>query len=248
MNFFSNIPNVLNFNIYGKYHLIVLSIILLAFILTIIFRMKLRNWNNEKVFKIAITVFAILVEFSYKIWAISAGKGVLRTIFSLDLCSISLWMAWILMFTNNKKVFSILYFFSFGALSALLFPDIVEFGPDHFRFYQFFFVHGYIMWVVVYYIAVNKYSIKFKDYIRSIVVLIPGGLVIFLINLIFKVNFMFLREKPSASSPIDLLGPWPIYVFGLVILAFIIFFIAYIPWLVINVVKKKQEVNSNILK
>jgi len=240
MSFFSITPNMLSFSAYDRYHLIVLTVIFIAFLLTIIFRKKLKNWKSEKIFKMSITSIAILAEVSYKVWASLAGEGVLRTIFSLDLCSISLWMAWILMFTNNKKLFSVLYFFSFGALSALLFPDIVEFGPDHYRFYQFFIVHGYIMWSVVYYIAVYGYKIKFYDYIRSVIILIPGGIFVFIIDLIFKVNFMFLRAKPPTSSPIDLLGPWPTYIFGLVIVVIVIFFIAYLPWIFINSPNKKN--------
>jgi len=239
VNFFSTTPNVLSFSAYDGYHIAVLSIILAIFLLTIIFRKKIKNWKREKSFKIVITSIAILAEISYKIWARLAGEGVLRTIFSLDLCSISLWMAWILMFTNNRKLFSVLYFFSLGALSALLFPDMVEFGPDHYRFYQFFIVHSYIIWSVIYYIAVYEYNITFKDYIRSVFILIPGGIVIFIIDLIFTVNFMFLRAKPPTSSPIDLLGPWPMYIFGLVVLVIIIFFIGYLPWFFINRLKKK---------
>jgi len=242
MSFFSKIPNVLSFEAYDKYHIIVLLVILTIFILTVLFRKKLRNWKHEKTFRMVTVSIAIIFELSYKLWVIYVGQKVLENVFSLDLCAISLYMAWVLFFTKKKALFNILYFFSLGALASLLYPDFGTFGPDHMRFYHYFIVHTFIIWAVVYFIAVYDYRIKFKDCLHSFIILMTSGVIVLGIDLLLKTNYMFLREKPGVGTPLDYFGPWPTYLIGLALLVVILFLIVYIPWFFVNRYNKGNHI------
>jgi len=241
MNFFSKLPNILIFEAYGKYHVIALIFTLLVFTFTIIFRKKIKNWKYEKTLRMVTVSVAIFFELAYKLWVIYVGENVLENVFSLDLCAISLYMAWFLFFTKKKVVFNILYFFSLGALASLLFPDFGTYGPDHMRYYHYFIVHIFIIWSVVYYIAVYDYKIKFKDCIKSFVILMGSGIVVLGVDLLLNVNFMFLKEKPGVGTPLDYFGDWPMYIIGLVILIIVLFLLIYLPWMFV----KKDKISNN---
>jgi uncharacterized membrane protein YwaF len=50
------------------------------------------------------------------------------------------------------------------------------------------------------------------------------------VNLALGTNYLFLRAKPASPTMLDLLGPEPIYQFGLVALTVTAFLIAYAPF------------------
>ena len=158
---------------------------------------------------------------------------------SLDLCAISLYLSWALMLTDSKWIFKLCYFYSIGALFSLMIPELGGYGPDHFRYYHYFYVHGYIVWTSAYGVFVRGYTIKFRDMLIAFVILVPLGLLAMWVDFLVGANYMFLRHKPSSSSPLDMFGPWPQYIFGLIGLVTALFLIWYIPWMTVNLKNRK---------
>ena len=67
-----------------------------------------------------------------------------------------------------------------------------------------------------------------RAFLWSNVYLLCAGLVDYL----FDANYGYLREKPQRASLLDYLGPWPIYIGGLEIVAAFAFFVLYSPFLI----------------
>jgi len=55
---------------------------------------------------------------------------------------------------------------------------------------------------------------------------------IFFLNRAIGSNYLFIAEKPPSPTLMDALSPWPWYIPQLEILAFIMLFILYIPFLI----------------
>ncbi|MBN2852313.1 MAG: TIGR02206 family membrane protein [Clostridia bacterium] len=232
MSFFNATPNALLFNEYGPYHILALSFLGIAILLTFIFRKFLRDRKKETIFLIVISVVAFSFELAYHIWNFVNQTDFVKNLIPFELCAISLWMALAMNITKSRKFFEILYFFSLGALVALVFPDIYGYGPDHFRFYHYFFVHSYIVFTITYYIIVHGYRISFKSLAKAVMTLLPLSIIMYIIDRLFNVNYMFLLEKPDIATPLDLIkGTGIVYFLSFALIVIIVFFIFYLPWL-----------------
>ncbi len=147
----------------------------------------------------------------------------------LELCTINIYVAVILMFTKSEKIFNIIYFWGFGALLSILFPDMI-FGPDRYRYYQFFYAHIMFLWIYMYMIFVHDFRPTMKLFFRSILVLfIIAVFFILPINLLLNENYMFLLE--AGGTPLELIEGFGqvVYTIGSLIVFFLIALLWYSP-------------------
>jgi hypothetical integral membrane protein (TIGR02206 family) len=145
------------------------------------------------------------------------------------------------MFTGNKIVFDVVYLFGLaGTLQAIITPAVEE-GFPHFRFFQFFIAHGFIILSSLYYVFVHGYRPDFKSVERTF--LIVNALVppIMLINLLTGGNYNNLNRVPDVPTLIDYLGPWPFYLIPLEILAILFLLLAYAPFAFLNWKEKRTS-------
>jgi hypothetical integral membrane protein (TIGR02206 family) len=63
---------------------------------------------------------------------------------------------------------------------------------------------------------------------------------VFFVNLAIGSNYLFVAGKPNFPTLLDALAPWPWYIIELEAIAFAIFFILYIPFLVKDWRAKRQ--------
>jgi uncharacterized membrane protein YwaF len=54
--------------------------------------------------------------------------------------------------------------------------------------------------------------------------------VVGVVNGIWGMNFLYLREKPWVPTLLDWLGPWPVYIFAVEVLALVLFLMLALPF------------------
>jgi len=55
-------------------------------------------------------------------------------------------------------------------------------------------------------------------------------LVVFGLNMLLGSNYMYLAHKPATASAIDFLGPWPLYLLWLELIALALFLLMALPF------------------
>ena len=55
---------------------------------------------------------------------------------------------------------------------------------------------------------------------------------VFFLNLAIGSNYLFVAGKPDFPTLLDMLAPWPWYIFEIEAIAFAIFFLLYLPFLI----------------
>lgn len=212
------------FNLFSSAHFIAVATIALTIYL--LFKSK-RIWgNNEQRARMIERIFAVsllLLEAFYHIWLINVGRWSFSNSLPLELCSISLLVTIILLWTGNRKFIDFVFFAGIGGAIQALATPVLDLSYPHVRYFHFFYTHGGIILTALYFVWIKGYKPTFIGVVKTILVLNILLPFIFLVNKLTKGNYMFLQEKPQTGSLLDFLGPYPLYILSLEAVAFVMF-------------------------
>ncbi|WP_079509654.1 YwaF family protein [Mesobacillus jeotgali] len=214
MGWFGESNTAYSFNMFSKSHFAILAIFVFVNMVIFIYRKKL---NDEKWRKAELmTAFSlILMECFNHYWMYKHAVWKLGRSMPLELCNLGLLLAIGLLLSRKKIFFELLFFIALlGATQAIITPALTYDFP-HFRFFHFFYAHVMIIWVTLYFTLAKGFYPTFFSVIKVILfinLLLPA---ILFINRTADGNYWFLRHKPDSRSFLDLLGPYPWYIFSL---------------------------------
>lgn len=225
---------------FGFWHLLQLFITVLVVFLIVRYKEQIRNYKHEKRVRIIIGVTLIVLELCVHVWYLVNGTWDFWHMLPLDLCAINVYLATVLIFTKNRKLFGVIYFWGFGAVLSVVFPDI-PYGPDRLRFYQFFYAHMMFLWIYMYMIFVHQYYPTVKEFFRSCAILFVLAIGIILpINLLLEENYMFVVS--ADGTPLEIyehLGQfW--YTSITVVVIFFVALLWYLP--IYRYLKKRNRI------
>ncbi len=215
------------FRPFSPEHFWALLVITLVCILTWLFRKKIAASRHEQSFRIFLGTLLILQEISLHFFRIHEGNWNLATSLPLHLCSIMVWSIPFLLFTKSEKLFHLLFLVGVASVAnALLTPDMEGYGFPNYKFYQYFFSHGLILYGLLYMRFVHRYMPTLRSIKTTMLLLNLSIPLVMLVNRLTGGNYMFLAHKPSGSL-LDFLGPWPWYILPLELLAVIMMLLVY---------------------
>lgn len=214
---------------FSPWHL--LQIVITAVVVYLIYRYRhqLHDYKHEKTLRYVLASVLIVLELSSHLWKLYNGTWEWQHSLPLDLCAINIYAAIILFFTKSRKLFNIVYFWGFGALLSVLFPDM-SYGPDRWRYYQFFYAHMMFLWMYLYLIFVHDFRPNRKQFLISCGILFVLAIGIVLpINLWLGENYMFVVR--SDGTPLYLIEGFGqfVYTAGTVLVIFGVASIWYAP-------------------
>jgi len=232
------------FVLYGTGHLIALFLILIGCLLL----PYMRKWSQAQKRMVLYFAGAILLinEVGWHTLNIYWGTWTIQTMLPLHICSFTVWGSVYMLFTGNRNVYfyEFMYFLGIGgATQALLTPDAGAYSFPHFRAFQTFISHGLLVIFPLYMTIVEGYRPTLESFKRVFITTNAYMILVFFANLIIGSNYLFIAYKPDFPTLLDMLAPWPLYIFQLEIIGFIVFFILYIPFLIKDWRAKHQPVN-----
>lgn len=218
------------FQFLGPAHLITLGIILGVCVFLLFF------WKNpseqaKQTFRYTVAAILLLNEVAWHVWNIGTGLWTVQNNLPLHLCSLLVFTSALMLITKNYRIYEFAYFLGIaGATQALLTPDIGIYGFPHFRFFQTFISHGCIVIAAVYMTKQEGFRPHWSSILRVAILTNIYAAIIFVINMLIGSNYLFIARVPDTPSLIDLLGPWPWYIFVLEAIAFVMIFLLYLPF------------------
>jgi len=228
--FFSPEPNRIVFAEYGPLHWLVVAVLVVCLACVVIFRRALREHPGvRRWLPIGFAVVAWAFEITYHVWTYVCDFDFLAALFPFGLCAISLWSAAILAFWRSRALFGYLHYFtSVGAVLSFAFPDLGGYGPDHFRFWHFFLIHGLILFMWTWCLAVEQFRLPRDAFLRFAAMMAPYAAIIYVVDRVFHQNYLYLAGPTNGSSPLDFFGTGWAYVAKFVGLALVVFFLMYL--------------------
>lgn len=230
-----------DFDMFSGSHFVILAIFILVITVIFLYRKKMSGDKWRRI-ELGISVSLILFEIINHGWMYAHDVWKIGRSIPLELCNIGLILCVILLLTRQKLVFEILFFIALLGATQAIFTPALSYDFPHFRFFHFFYTHMMVVWVTLYFTWARGYYPTFHSIIKLIVfinLLLP---VILFVNKRSDGNYWFLRHKPESPSFLDVLGPYPWYIFSLESLLIIF---SLITWLILRKWEKSQGERSH---
>lgn len=232
------------FELFGPGHLAALGIVVLLGFSFVLAR-KLWSEQTKVTFRYALAVWLAVWELSWHAWSIYYGTWTIQTNLPLHLCSVFIWLSVIMLIKKNTTIYELAYFLGIGgAMQALITPDAGIYGLPHFRAVQTLAAHGGIVLAALYMTIVEGFRPTWQSFKRVFKWTNIYMVIVFCINLVIGSNYLFIAHKPEFPTLIDLLAPWPWYILELEVLALVICFILYIPFMLKDWAAGRQPVTA----
>jgi len=218
------------FHLFGIGHLIALSLVILIN-LSFIWLRKSKNQKLKDGVRYAITASLVISEGSWHIWNIVIGEWTIQTHLPFHLCAILVWTSLIMLLTKNYYIYEFAYFLGIaGASQALITPEAGIYGFPHYRVFQTLIAHGSIVTAAIFMTVVEGYRPYWSSFRRVFLWTNIYMVVVTGINLLIGSNYLYTIHKPPSASLMDLLGPWPWYLFLVELVALFLCVILYLPF------------------
>ncbi len=133
--------------------------------------------------------------------------------------------------SQKQWAFALTYYWGLVLSTQALISPALQ-GPDfpHYRFLAFWSIHLLVVWAAIYLTWGRGMRPDWRSYRLAIVVTLAWATATFMFNTIAGTNYGFLNRKPSISSLLDVMGPWPWYVFVAAALVLIVWALMTWPW------------------
>jgi len=234
----------IEFEAFSFIHLMLFVLVLVGATLIYVYRGKLRNYKHERKIAKTVAVLALLWELALYAWFVGNGTWSWAANLPIGLCGITLYIGIAALYFKNYKIFAIGYFWTWGAIASVLFPDI-PYSYDRWRFYQFMFGHLNFFFMFLYMIFVYKWYPTWKDWKRSCIALSSIVVVLIITSNVINENLMFMLN--GDGSPFEMFEQFGYigYLIGVVTMSFGIIFIWFIPFIIYHR-RNNHEINNTL--
>jgi hypothetical integral membrane protein (TIGR02206 family) len=152
--------------------------------------------------------------------------------YPLQMCHWCAVIAAVSLVRPHRALRAIAYFCGLALCTqALITPGLTE-GPALYRFWFFWLSHGVVLGVPLYDVAARGYRPQWRDYAIGCAAALGYVIILLPIDLVTGWNYGFIGpSKPETASIVDVLGPWPLRLVWIVVLAAAAMFVVFVPWL-----------------
>lgn len=214
---------VKTFALFSQEHL---AIIFGGVILSVFFFFVAKLFDKRK-FATITAIFIFILKLSELVYRYFKGEKIYQLL-PFHLCNIALILIIMMMIFKSNVLFQFAYFWSVGAVFAIITPDMKNSLPN-FQTLSFFITHFYIIFGIIYAFIYYKFRPTFEGYISAFFTLNIIALIVFFINRKLGTNYLFVNRIPSFSSPLSYFGAWPYYLIVVEGIYLVLSTILYIP-------------------
>ena len=162
-----------------------------------------------------------------------------------QLCSISMFLAIILIITKSRTIHSfVLYTGVLGGLISLFIPVYLN-DSSYYRYYQYVLAHSLLILTPIYFMAVHDYIPSKKETIYGFLILQTIATFMVIFNYFMGTDFMFVfinADKIEKFPVIENFGGIPLYLLWVEIVGITIYTIAYNLIRVVIKINKKYKI------
>jgi len=219
-------------------HLVALLVIGVSTAVLVVLARKRPGWSLR-----GLALVLVADEVSWWLFLAAGGgePGQRAQPLPLQLCDVAILLAAAALWTRNRLLVEITYFWGLaGTLQALLTPDL---GTQHFPgypYFQYYIAHGGVVAAaLVLVVGIKLHPRPWAVAQVALLTIAYAGLVAF-VDAVTGADYMYLRSKPPSPTLLDVLGPWPVYVFEAALIGILLLAILDAPFRIGRAVRSGQ--------
>ncbi len=152
------------------------------------------------------------------------------TVLPLELCDAAMVLAVLTLLRPRRWAAEVVYFWSCsGSVIALLTPDL-RWDFPRWEFVVFFGLHGLVLASALLLVFGLGLHPRRGAPLRVLGITAAWTAFVGLVDLALGTNFMYLRHRPEVATPLDWMGPWPVYIAVSALLALGLFELLGLPF------------------
>ena len=200
-----------SFETFGISHLVMLVVFILGIWPVVVLGRRVRG--TSQALRVSRIYAGLIPCFTIPLQVIDflPGNYDLQTTLPLQLCDFAWMAAVVALWTHRPTPVALTYYWGLALTTqALITPALNLDFPDP-KFIAYWGMHLLIVWAAVFLTWGLGLHPTWRDYGRTVAITSAWAVTVFCFNVVVGTNYGFLNQKP-ATSILDLLGPWPLYV------------------------------------
>jgi len=211
-------------------HIALFVFVIIGAILIITFRTQIRNYKHERKVAKIVAIAAFLWEIALYLWMAGNGEYTIPHSLPIGLCAFTLYIGIFALYFKNFGLFEIGYFWTWGAIASILFPDIL-YSVDRFRFYQFTLGHINFFLMFIYMIFVYQWYPTWKSWKKSCITLTIIVFILIIASNITNENLMYMLNADDTPFSMFEGNGYFLYLLGVISMSFGIIFVWFTPFM-----------------
>ena len=234
------VPEGVGFSHFDMLHLGWLALFAITVVVCCIWYRKMGT-KGRKLWKKTVALLIVLDEV-FKMAMLFVGNRYTLGYLPLHLCSINIFIITFHAWKPTKTVGSFLYTVCIpGALAALLFPSWADLPIVNFMHIHSFTVHILLALYPIVLTASGEIEVKIKAVPKCLLLLLGMAIPIYIFNMIFDTNFMFLM-RADEGNPLKFFEQlWGNHLLGFPVIITAIILVLYVPVELYRIVNKRKE-------
>jgi hypothetical integral membrane protein (TIGR02206 family) len=148
----------------------------------------------------------------------------------LQLCDVAIFAAAAALLTRRALLVEITYFWGLaGTIQALFTPDLPQHFPSY-PFFQYYLAHGGVVAAALILVVGLRIRPREWAFARVAGVTVAYAAFVGIVDALTGADYMYLRSKPVASTPLDWMGPWPWYILSAAVVGVLLFALLDAPF------------------
>lgn len=208
------------FENFGLLHALTAGTLIASMIAAVTLGRLWRGTPRERMLRAAWAWFTIVWQTWSIVWWMLPANFDINESLPLHLCDFAAWVAPLALLTQNRTLRALLFFWGLGLSTQAFVSPVIGDGPLVMNFWLFWVGHTQIVGSAAYDTAVLGFRPRLHDYLAAVCVSLALMFAMMAFNLAVGTNYWFVgHASPSSPTIVDLLGPWPMRVIWMVLLA-----------------------------
>ena len=231
------------FTPYDNSHLGAIVVMLVGAGVLVVAGRRLRDRDPDDRLGKAMAVSIVLTTLPLQLLYFTPEQWDLQKTLPIQLCDLASLISAYALWTHRWWAAGLTYYWGLTLTTqAIATPDLATPFPEPI-FLLYWAMHIAIVWAAVYLTWGRSVTPDWRSYRFAVAATAVWAVCVYTFNVIAGTNYGFLNRKPAAASILDLLGPWPWYVFFEIAIVIAVWALVTWPW-----VRSRQRTHAAALR